>query len=297
MNLQEIVDAARYRFNNYEKPYLHIDSEMAFYANNSINQFCREAYALIDSSTASVCEIPLVANTMDYALAASVIFVHGAKIVTQELMTLDVAPATVWSASDTITGALSTKTCNIIEYLTTTTYVVDQRTGTFTLGESLSNGTVAADQGATYPTFIDYQSSEIALSTRQEMDRLFSGWRTVTSAQPTKFILDFTTGYITVYPKPDKAYTLRLSVSRYPITAMSATAMSVQTPELDSKYHNDIVNGIVAQMYLKRGDNTFDQKQAAIFDGLFKSAISKAKIQNYRHRLPETISEPHGAFI
>lgn len=71
-----------------------------------------------------------------------------------ELLTLDVAPGGAgWAAGDTITGATSTKTCVIVEKLTTTTYTIRDRSGNFTLGEILSNGTATADQGAAYPTF------------------------------------------------------------------------------------------------------------------------------------------------
>jgi uncharacterized phiE125 gp8 family phage protein len=71
-----------------------------------------------------------------------------------ELMTLDVAPGgDGWSVGDTITGGTSSRTCVIVQVLTTKTYYVKDRSGTFTLGEVLSNGTATADQGATYPTF------------------------------------------------------------------------------------------------------------------------------------------------
>jgi uncharacterized phiE125 gp8 family phage protein len=70
-----------------------------------------------------------------------------------ELLTLDVAPGGAgWASGDTITGAASTKTCKIVEVLTTTTYTIKDRTGAFTLGEILSNGVATADQGAAYPT-------------------------------------------------------------------------------------------------------------------------------------------------
>lgn len=71
-----------------------------------------------------------------------------------EVMTLNVAPGgTGWVAGDTITGATSKKTCVIVTVLTTTTYVVKDRSGTFTLGEVLSNGTNTADQGTSNPIF------------------------------------------------------------------------------------------------------------------------------------------------
>ncbi len=71
-----------------------------------------------------------------------------------ELMTLDVAPGgDGWAAGDTITGQSSAQTCVVVQVLTTKTYLVRDRSGDFTPGEILSNGTVTADQGAAYPTF------------------------------------------------------------------------------------------------------------------------------------------------
>ncbi|MEN6473765.1 MAG: hypothetical protein ABFD81_07120 [Syntrophaceae bacterium] len=71
-----------------------------------------------------------------------------------ELMTLDVAPGGAgWAAGDTITGVSSSQTCVVVTKLTGTTYYVRDRSGAFTLGEVLTNGTATADQGATYPTF------------------------------------------------------------------------------------------------------------------------------------------------
>ena len=70
-----------------------------------------------------------------------------------ELMTLDTAPGgSGWAVGDTITGATSFQTCIVVQVLTTKTYYVRNRSGAYTLGEILSNGTDTADQGATYPT-------------------------------------------------------------------------------------------------------------------------------------------------
>jgi uncharacterized phiE125 gp8 family phage protein len=71
-----------------------------------------------------------------------------------ELMTLDVAPGGAgWAAGDTITGQSSSRTCVVVQVLTTTTYYVRDRSGAYTLGEILTNGTATADQGAAHPTF------------------------------------------------------------------------------------------------------------------------------------------------
>lgn len=68
-----------------------------------------------------------------------------------ELLTLDVAPATPWLAGETITGQSSGSTALIVAVTTTTTYQISGRSGAFTLGEVLTNGTVTADQGAAHP--------------------------------------------------------------------------------------------------------------------------------------------------
>jgi hypothetical protein len=57
-----------------------------------------------------------------------------------ELLTLDVAPGGGgWAAGDYIIGATSTFSCKIVQVLSTTTYIVKNRTGAFTLGEVLNN--------------------------------------------------------------------------------------------------------------------------------------------------------------
>jgi hypothetical protein len=68
-----------------------------------------------------------------------------------ELLTLDTAPGTAWTVGDTITGQTSNKSCVIVAITTTLTYQVSGRTGAFTLGEVLTNGTYTADQGAAHP--------------------------------------------------------------------------------------------------------------------------------------------------
>jgi hypothetical protein len=78
-------------------------------------------------------------------------------VIGEELMTLDVAPATVWADGATVTGVTSLKTCVIVKNLTTLTYIVKDRSGAFTLNEVMGTGVAGADnqadQGAANPTF------------------------------------------------------------------------------------------------------------------------------------------------
>jgi len=104
-------------------------------------------------------------TTSDGALVSTVIFDLGTTNITEidnsviditdstgEILTLDVAPATVWADGATITGASSGETCTIVDNITALTYQVNNRSGNFTLGEVLSDGTYTADQGLANPT-------------------------------------------------------------------------------------------------------------------------------------------------
>jgi uncharacterized phiE125 gp8 family phage protein len=98
---------------------------------------------------------------------------HGVSAIytLRETMTLDVAPGGAgWAAGDTITGNASSKTCQIVEVLTTKTYIVWNRSGTYTLGEILTNGTATADQGLTFPTFTSTYTDVLGLSAVVTLD-------------------------------------------------------------------------------------------------------------------------------
>lgn len=276
MNLQQLIDMTRYRLGNYEKPYFWVDSELVLYANEIINELCREAYVLEDS-TSTATSLFLSEDTYDYSLHSSVIYVRSARLVSKELLTLDVAPSTAWSAGDTITGASSTSTCKVVSYETDYTYIIEERTGAFTDGESLSNGTYAADQGTGYPTLADDSTHELSKSGKIEMDTRIPGWRAHDSGVPYLYLLDHNTGYFTVYPKPDKSYVVKLSVYRYPLSDMTTTTMSGQTPEISSRYHNIVIDGICSLAYLKSGENTYFPQKANTHLALFKKATSDIK--------------------
>ena len=300
MTLQEIVDASRDRLGNYEKPWNWLDREIVLYANEAINVLCRDTRILEDSYTGSICNVHAAAGILDYALSTYIIYVTAAKLLSSEKMTLDVAatPA-AWAVDATVTGGTSTFTCNIVAALTTTTYTIDKRTGEFTLGEILSDGTNSADQGAAYPVLTDNSSSPNLLtkSTSVEMNRYYSGWRSATATQPTKYILDYRHGYITLYPPPDKAYTIVLSVIRYPSAAFSATSMSSQTPEIPTQYHHALLDGIAWQAFLKRGEATYDPQKSDFFYKLFRKQISDMKIQSNMREGNESTNSPLGGFI
>ncbi len=297
MTLAEIVNASRHQLGNFEKPYDWLDDTLVLFATNAINDICRETRMLEDASTGSICNIHTVANVADYALSDYIIYVNSARLLSSELMTLDVAPTPAsFAAAATVTGGTSLKTCSVVSCITSTTYSVDHRSGEFTLGEIVSDGTNSGDQGASYPVFTDNSTSGLNLSKARVVE-MGSGWRTATATSPTKFLLDYRHGYITFYPTPDAVYTINLSVIRYPLAAFSATVMSSQTPEIPAQYHHALVDGICYQASLKSGEHTYDLKKSNTYLQLFQRSITKMKRDSGMYHANSSTNSPMGGFI
>ena len=297
LTLQEVLNLVRHRLNNFEVPYFWVDAELVHYCNTVIREFCRETLILHDASTSSICELFINEDALDYALAPQILYIHGARLVTEEVLILDTAPATAWVAGDTITGGTSGATCKIVSYYNDYAYIVTQRTGVFTLNESLTNGTAAAAQGASYPIFNDYKVTELQKTTRSNMDSTYAGWRAVRAAYPNRYLLDFVTGYFTMVHQPTEPTVVKLSVSRYPLVEMTTSNMTEQYPELPALYQDALINGICGHAKLKPDEQTYDQKQASDFLGLYKQEMSRAKIQNVRFLGIEQAVRPHGGFM
>jgi hypothetical protein len=289
---------SRYRLNNYEKPYLWLDVELCLYANEARNIICRDGKILEDSRTVSVCQFSTVADQFEYALNPVIIYIRSLKIRTQETMVLNVAPATPWSIGDTLTGNLSGATCVVVAQLTTTSYTVKQRTNAFTLGEVISNGSITADQGILYPQFNDSSPSTRFLEkkTLYEMNR-HAGWRASNDAQPVKFVPDYNSGYLTLYPKPNDIYIAEMSVIRYPLVQFSSTSMSAQSLEISPQWADVIVEGICYQAYQKRGDATYDPKKAADHYAQFRKGIDKMQMTQAIFESNASTAGPVGGFV
>lgn len=80
MKLRELLALVRSDLDDITAPYLWSDPELIEYAVDAENEACRRARLLIDSSTAAICQIAVVANTALYPLDSRVIFVRRAKL-------------------------------------------------------------------------------------------------------------------------------------------------------------------------------------------------------------------------
>jgi|WetSurSiteA1Bulk_404760.scaffolds.fasta_scaffold58909_2 hypothetical protein len=127
-------------------------------------------------------------------------------------------------------------------------------------------------------------------TTRENLNNDYPGWESQTGT-PTTWIQD-NTGKITLYPKPTANSTLYLYVSRYPLTQL---ANREDTPEIPWKYHPLLINGAIAQAYMKGDTETESMNRMASFLKLWQSnleRINQSEI-NYYYQ-PLVASPPYG---
>lgn len=81
MTLEELISACRTdRLDDAEVPYEWSDAEITRWLNDAQDEACRRARLLVDSSTPSICSIPVVAGTALYLLDPRVMFVRRASL-------------------------------------------------------------------------------------------------------------------------------------------------------------------------------------------------------------------------
>lgn len=80
MQLLDLIKLFRSEVDDTAEPYLWSDDEAIEYANDAQNEACRRSRLIIDSSTAAICQIAVVANTATYALDPRVLFIRRARL-------------------------------------------------------------------------------------------------------------------------------------------------------------------------------------------------------------------------
>ncbi len=126
-------------------------------------------------------------------------------------------------------------------------------------------------------------------TSRAEAFRTYSGWRSVANTIPTKYMLDYQTGYITLNAPVDAIYHLELSVIRYPLLALDETDldMVLEIPEI---YHDVLARyGVPYQAHLKPGENTYDLEKSRLKEAQFikKVAGFKADLKKFGRGVEE----------
>jgi hypothetical protein len=100
------------------------------------------------------------------------------------------------------------------------------------------------------------------------MDAYKAGWDDdeATTDTPYVWIPDKHAGYLTLWPTPNAAGTLRLTVDRTPLNELTVSDIDATpaTPiELPAVWHFDLIDGVLASAYSKQDTDTYDPRKAA----------------------------------
>mgnify|MGYP001592050679 CR=1 FL=1 len=123
----------------------------------------------------------------------------------------------------------------------------------------------------------------------------YSTWQSATAGRPWYFSEDLTTGKITFIPAPDANYTANLIVYRLPITELALATMA-GVPEIPEGYHKYILDGVLAQAYMKQDAETFDRTLAMTHKKIFDANVEKAFRENMQSIYTSQTASPHRGF-
>ncbi|MBF0345270.1 MAG: hypothetical protein HQL06_13705 [Nitrospirae bacterium] len=111
--------------------------------------------------------------------------------------------------------------------------------------------------------------------TQQYMDASSTNWEQVVG-RPRRFLLDATSGHLTLYPTPDKSDTLRLTVYRLPLNELSPSTQDAE-PEINYRHHSKLIHGILCRAYEKSDSETFNPNGSQKYADIWHRYIEEVK--------------------
>lgn len=217
--------------------------EMNRYINRTYRFIARETKCIRDSTTASVCMIPV--NVVDYTT-----YVAG---------TIDY----IWANT------------TVISDITDPAY--DPTAGKYWLFHQ----NVTPYKYALNPLILDidevkwtnrsWKLTKVSVSKWQ-----INPWWEQVVGMPTEYATDLDNNTLAINFRDTTADILRLHVRRLPLTDL---VFDTDTPEFRTHYHDYFVNGVLWQMYAKQDVETFDLAKAAMYKADFYADIDEIKQQ------------------
>lgn len=128
------------------------------------------------------------------------------------------------------------------------------------------------------PSIVNVMRAKLSISTyalspvrAEEMDRVNPGWETHIGT-PTTYVTNYQTDHIRLYPNSQVGADLNLTVSRLPVSDM--TAMEDE-PEIRVEYHQGLIQWMLHRAYSRHDADTFDPEKAAKAIAAFEQEFGK----------------------
>ena len=90
------------------------------------------------------------------------------------------------------------------------------------------------------------------------------GWELDSAATPIFYLLDRTTGFITIHPKPVLNDVLLMTVNRIPLVQLDVNSLN-NSPEIPVRHHNDLIIGVLSYAYNKKDTDHFDPRKTLMY--------------------------------
>jgi hypothetical protein len=275
MTLYTLLNFARITLDDLALPYLWEDEELVKNFSLAEEQACRRALILKDKTTAAYCTVAITSGTSLYTLSQKILKIFRAKLLSEEdpltqktrLQLDDILPG--WDASTVTDGTplyfvtdVGTELTlvptpdadNTLNLVVARLPIYDMAipvTGT-TISFTASNKTIAKS-GETFLTkgYAAGKSITISGSSKTGNNSTF----TIASATETTIVTNETL--------TDE-------------TAGSSIIIS-STPEIQERYHYDLIKHVCELAYLKQDSDTFDIKKSELFRAQFDQVFGPAK--------------------
>lgn len=127
------------------------------------------------------------------------------------------------------------------------------------------------------------------------MDEFHAGWQDTDAGTPVYYLIDKTTGYLTVWPKPSTDGSIYLTVTRLPMRQFNVGHIGQANPEsleIPIIWQEDLINGVLAMAYAKPDSQTRNPEKAQQYTMLWERFINDVLIDLTRDRGVDTDAEP-----
>ena len=285
--------------------YKWTQQELVNYFIWMLDDIARETSYFKDPITTTITEITLSPGTPDYALSSNIIGIDRVKVAGEygyldkttandlaienenwrtllQVFGTDIAFVEGGASADTIT---STTTEFDDEGLCDDDYIVI--TGSASNDKTVQIGTVAAHTltlSTSYDLVDEAAGDNICLSV-------------MNSDTPSKYLTDYRTGYITLYPCPNEVGKLLLECTVKESTPLTVATLATYTIPIDSSYHVGLIDGVLSLAFLKSGPSTFNAEKAAMHGGRYKRLLSRIKLDLAELRNTSDSLSPHEGTI
>ena len=284
MNIAEIISFTRNEIlDDAIQPYLWTDAGLVRHFNRAYEELARETYCIIDSSTVSVCQIPLLANQSLHTMSSKVLNVLDSWLNSNGYQLYRKTEAymrgyTNWRAH---TGSpywliIDSQSRSIIPYPKYDTVGYVQGSSNITFDAVAKTITKAGE------TFTDhYETGDSLVVTGSTSN---NGTFTLSNVADTVLTVDETVvDEVLCSALLQKVRdTVLMRVARLPLVTYTANDLELgtpPTPELDATYHYGMADGIAKYAYLKQDSETYDTQKAKRHGDAFEEFKSQVRLE------------------